>query len=124
MTLLALVILTMEKNNKNAINVAQQLSLLDFKKKKKKVNFNEFWDQKDTSGGWICQVFNLRMCVEKLSELCSYKSGSLHVYKTSVQSPYFCLMTNRHSHRGAAQKDTHVPKQLCKLIVFVSECCY
>lgn len=29
----------MEKNNKNAINVAQQLSLLDFKKKKKKRKF-------------------------------------------------------------------------------------
>lgn len=108
MTLAALVILTVEKNNKNAINVAQQLSLLDFRKKReKRVNFNEFWDQKDTSGGWICQVFNLRMCVEKLSELCSYKSGSLHVYKTSVQSPYICLMTNRHSH-WAQPRRTHM----------------
>lgn len=113
----------MEKNNKNAINVAQQLSRLDFQKKKK-VNFNEFWDQKDTSGGWICQVFNLRMCVEKLSELCNYKSGSLHVYKTSVQSPYICLMTNRHSRGEAAQKDTHMLEGLCKLIAFVSECGY
>lgn len=86
-----------KKNNKNAINVAQQLSLLDFKKKEgKKVNFNEFWDHKDTSGGWISQVFNHRMCIEKLSELCSCKSGSLHVYKASVQSPYICLITNRH----------------------------
>lgn len=54
---------------KNAINVAQQLSLLDFEKKRrgKKVNFNEFWDHKDTSGGWISQVFNHRMCIEKNS---------------------------------------------------------
>lgn len=29
----------MEKNNKNAINVAQQLSRLDFQKKKKKSKF-------------------------------------------------------------------------------------
>lgn len=76
------------------------------KKKGKKVNFNEFWDHKDTSGGWISQVFNLRMCIEKLSELCSYKSGSLHVYKASVQSPYICLMTNRHL--TEAQPRTHM----------------
>lgn len=124
-TLSSLVTLTMEKNNKNAINVAQQLSRLEpfFFFNSKKVNFNESWDQKDTSGGWTCQVFNLRMCVEKLSELCSYKSGSLHVYKTSVQSPYICLMTNRRSHRVATQKDTHMLKGLCELIVFASECC-
>lgn len=35
-------------------------------KKRRKVNFNEFWDQKDTSGGWICQDFNLRMCWKML----------------------------------------------------------